>query len=90
VSTPIEMHKLTKFAGRRDSHPICLSSPKIMVNAGAACCNALSLRAERAECSVLNQAAASAASAARSTQACTLSGECSSIVRLSKKENKLL
>lgn len=50
-----------------------------------ASCRAAVVRTARAECRVLNQAAASDASLALNTQLCTASGLCNSNVRPSEK-----
>lgn len=78
------------------SQPICCSSPGRTgseIRSGAitslACTIATPVKIDSAECSVLNQAAASEGSGARRTQLWMPSGECSSKHRFSRKKNIL-
>lgn len=79
------------------SQPICCSSPGSTgseIRSGAitslACAIATPVKIDKAECSVLNQAAASDGSGARRTQLWMPSGECSSKHRFSKKSKILV
>lgn len=71
---------VTSNLGRRRSHPMWRRSGMAL----DASCSAAVVRTARAEWRVLNQAAASAGSVARSTQLWTASGECNSNIRASE------
>lgn len=76
----------TSLLGLLNSQPICLRSGIAL----EASWRAAVVRTARAECKVLNHAAASDASLALNTQLCTASGLCSSSVRPSIKQILLL
>nr|CAD7409204.1 unnamed protein product [Timema poppensis] len=94
MSTDVEVQKLrlleleklivgTSVSGLRANQPMCWRSPSSEPRTLLASWSAWSVRTLSAEWSVLNQATASPASVARSTQLWTPSGEWSSRVRFS-------